>query len=145
MSLVSRRFRAGMMLGAVALIGCGGAGDERSAAAVPSGAGPDCAPRSLGIEVSPPDSFSAADRCRLVRIALRTLAAAPDTSGVSPADTAYVAGALLTPLSLAMPDGTIPNPTWHVSLSLRGRPYDAEVIIVRATGRATVSRFHKPL
>lgn len=104
-----------------------------------------CANREIPVRVVPEDSLLPAERCRLVDLAVASMGNALGTSGVLPSDTSAVESALLVSLSETTPEGTLIRATWHVTLSLEGRPYDAEVIIDRSSGQVTVSRIHKPL
>jgi ABC-type Fe3+-hydroxamate transport system substrate-binding protein len=102
-----------------------------------------CTPRVVTIRAAPEDSFPLAERCRLVNLAVASVAGAAPNTGLQPADTAAITSALLVPLSQTTPDGTLIRATWHVTLSLENRPYDAEVIVDRSSGQAMATRIHK--
>lgn len=104
-----------------------------------------CTPRVLSIEAVPEDSFSLAERCRLINLAVASVAKAGPGTGLSPADTSAIRSALLVPLSQTDSEGTLIRATWGVALSLEGRPYDAQVIVDRGSGQVTALRTHKPM
>jgi hypothetical protein len=104
-----------------------------------------CDGLSIPVESTPPDSISEADRCHLVRRAIASLGQAVASSGVERADTAAVVRAVISPLSEETAQGAPIRSTWHISLWLKGKPYDAEVVLDRATGGMEVRRSHKPL
>jgi hypothetical protein len=70
---------------------------------------------------------------------------ATTASGLTPSDTTAVTKALVTTLSREDSIGIVPRPTWHVTLTLEGRPYDAEAVIDRQTDSTVIQRVHKPL
>lgn len=135
------------MLAAVAtvlvLIACQrGDGDEldSEAKALPE----PCMRRSITITAFPEDSVPPDERCRLVDLAIASVAAAEPSSGLVPADTAAIRSALVVPLSHTTPEGQLLSSSWHVTLSLAGRKYDAEIIVDRSNGAVTAMRIHKP-
>ncbi len=111
----------------------GGAADPASA----------CMGREISITALPEDSIRPSDRCRLVDVAIASIAAAQPSTGLSPSDTAAISSALIVPLSHSTPEGSILSSNWHVSFTLEGREYDAHVRIDRNSGVATASRTHK--
>jgi hypothetical protein len=104
-----------------------------------------CTARVANIQAVPEDSFPPAERCRLVNLAVASVAEAGADTGLEPADTAAIRSALLVPLSQTTPEGALIRATWHVTLSLEGRPYDAEVIVDRGNGGVAAARIHKPM
>jgi hypothetical protein len=126
-------------------LGLGACSTERSASG--EARSPDrspCPPRAITLERHPEDSVSVSDACRLVDVAIHALGRAPAGSGLLPADTVQVTGALVGPLSEGAPGGGPVKPRWSIDLSLKDRPYDAVVLVDRTTGEASVHRSHKP-
>lgn len=87
-----------------------------------------CTARQIPTRAFPEDSFPRADRCRLVGLAVASLGRAAPSSGLVPADTSRIESALLVPISEETPEGVLIRAAWHVELSLKGLPYNAEVI-----------------
>jgi hypothetical protein len=103
-----------------------------------------CGPARIQVTAEPPDSFSVEDRCALVGLAVTMLGSAGPETGLLPTDTAAAMAALLMPATER--DGaadTLIASRWHVSLELRGRPYDAELMVDRGTGAVVITRTHK--
>jgi hypothetical protein len=99
---------------------------------------------AVPVLAEPADSFDTNTRCQLAARGIDLLRQAPEDSGVLPGDTAFLSNILIVPLT-EIKEGSPPWPTWHVGLELRGRPYDAEVIIDRNNGTGAVYRFHKAM
>lgn len=106
--------------------------------------GEPCVEREFAITAFPEDSVQPNEQCRLVDVAIASIAAAEPASGLAPSDTAAIRSALVVPLSHSTPEGQLITSSWHVTLSLAGREYDAEVIIDRSSGAVSASRIHKP-
>lgn len=88
---------------------------------------------------------SADTLCTMVLRSLGALVAAGSHAGVEPGDSAAVSKAFIAPIGLGDAQGGAPRLYWFVTLSLYGRPYDAEVWIDRKTGSLeNVRRIHKP-
>lgn len=104
-----------------------------------------CMATSIPVVAVPADSFSAVLRCDLVSKAMHALAHADLSSGVLQSDSAKVERITLTPLTASTDSvANQPEATWHVTLHLSQRPYDAEVILNRRNSVASVHRTHKP-
>ena len=94
----------------------------------------------------PGDSADGDERCLLAERAIKALAPADPARGLSPADTSQIIHISVTPLTVVSEEGSAANePTWHVTLTLRNKSYDAEAIINRRTDSLTINRIHKPL
>jgi len=119
--------------------------DESAASRAVPEAGQPCTPRVAAVEAFPADSVPESERCRLVNLAVATVGKAEPSTGLVPGDTASIRGATVAPLSQTTPEGALVQATWHVTLHLEGRPYDAEVLVDRASGRVTATRIHKPM
>ncbi len=92
-----------------------------------------------------PVSLTAKQRCDLVATAIRALSAADSTSGLLPADTGLVDSVFVLPIVIADSVGRQLENYWGVSLSLRGRSYDAEVQLDRDSSSRRLRRIHKPI
>lgn len=104
-----------------------------------------CPELRIPVAVVPVDSVGRAEACDLVARAIEAVRDAVPASGLLPGDASEVARASITPLT-AEPAGDMEaRPTWHITLSLPARPYDAEVIVDRRTDSLSVTRVHKPL
>jgi hypothetical protein len=92
----------------------------------------------------PPDSFTTADRCALVGLAMTMLGSAGEETGLLPTDTSSVTEARLVPVNQVDPqaDSAVAS-RWQVSLELKGRPYNAELLVDRNTGSVRITRMHK--
>jgi hypothetical protein len=145
MNCTMHRMQALLVTGMSLILGSCGPGQRVEAGSGSSDAREPCLRREIVVRAVPEDSFPQADRCRLVDLAVKSVGKAVSKSGLVPADTSAIRGALLVPVSQTTPEGTLIRATWHVTLSLHDRPYDAEVIIDRASGQVTISRMHKPL
>jgi hypothetical protein len=95
------------------------------------------------ISVEPADSVAPNARCGLIDQAFFAIKSAPSTSHIDPADTAGVTAILITPVAEYTPDGNVVRATWHVTLQLKTKPYDIDVVIDRSTGKSVVERVHK--
>ncbi|HST63001.1 MAG TPA: hypothetical protein VLK84_30110 [Longimicrobium sp.] len=103
-----------------------------------------CGPARIQVTAVPPDSFTVEDRCALVGLAVTMLGSAGEETGLLPSDTAAAMTALLVPMVERDGDtDTVIAARWHVSLDLRGRPYNAELMVDRRTGTVRISRMHK--
>ncbi|HEX6041376.1 hypothetical protein [Longimicrobium sp.] len=103
-----------------------------------------CGPARIVVTAVPADSFSTADRCALVGLAMRMLGSAGPETGLMPEDTAAAETARLVPIQQRDPrSDSIVASRWQVSVGLRGRPYDAELLVDRNTGRVRITRIHK--
>ncbi|HYW13636.1 MAG TPA: hypothetical protein VE871_16865 [Longimicrobium sp.] len=103
-----------------------------------------CGPARIQVTAVPPDSFSVEDRCALVGLAVTMLGSAGEETGLLPSDTAAAMTALLRPVAQRGTGAdTAVASRWHVSLGLRGRPYDAELTVDRGTGKVVITRMHR--
>jgi hypothetical protein len=144
MGFVIRRYvEVGLIAATLAVSACGrdSAGRAEPQAAV---VGPETC-EGISIRAVPVDSFASVDRCALLRASLAAIRAGKLRPGVERADAESVTRALLTPLSEADETGFVANPTWRLGLSLKDKPYDVEVVVVRSTREMEVYRMHKPL
>lgn len=107
--------------------------------------GGSCIPARVSVVSFPEDSLSEADQCRLFQLAVEAISSAGPETGLTPSDHSAVSSVLFTPVTRVRPDGAVDSRAWHVSLTLQGRPYDAEIIVDRSTGEVTASRMHKPI
>lgn len=145
MNCIRHRMRVLLVIGTSLILGSCGPGEQVKAESGRSDVREPCRQRDIIVRAVPEDSFPQADRCRLVDLAVTSVGKAMPSSGLTPADTSAIRSALLVPVSQTTPEGTLIRATWHVTLSLRDKPYDAEVIIDRTNSQVTVSRIHKPL
>jgi hypothetical protein len=109
----------------------------------------DTRTRCVGIAANvvsvPRDSVNSEARCALAERAIRALADASPASGLLKADTTEVSRISITPLTIARDSGAADQPTWHITLTLKSEPYDAEVIFNRLTDSVAIGRIHKPV
>jgi len=109
----------------------------------------DARTRCIGIAANvvgvPRDSVDGEARCSLAERAIRALADAGPASGLLKADTAEISRISITPLTIVRDSGEVDQPTWHITLTLKNEPYDAEVIFNRITDSVAIGRIHKPL
>lgn len=141
----SRSRSSAAALAVMFIVACTGAHEDRTGAKTAGAATSHCQGLAILVEAVPPDSVSLQERCQLVRRALASLSRADSASGIRRGDTAVVTRAVVTPLSEETATGALLRATWHVSLYLDKRPYDAEVIFDRHTDSVKVQRIHKPL
>ncbi len=130
-------------LSALCLLACGSPEGEAPADEAEAPREP-CGPARIQVTAVPPDSFTAADRCALVGLAVTMLGSAGEETGLLPSDTAAAMTARLVPVAQrdSGADAVVAS-RWHVSLGLRGRPYDAELRVDRRTGAVCIHRIHK--
>jgi len=128
-----------------ACIACAGTSSDRSDRRASDVAVERCKGLSAPVDAVPPDSVSNEMRCQLARRAIASLARSTPADGVERGDTALVSRVLITPLTEESANRVASRATWHVSLSLQRRPYDAEIVIDRQTDSLLVRRSHKPL
>jgi hypothetical protein len=133
------------LVASTACIACTGTSSDRSERRASDVAVERCEGLSAPVDAVPPDSVSNEMRCQLARRAIASLALSRPADGVERGDTALVSRVLITPLTEELANQVASRATWHVSLSLQGRPYDAEVVIDRQTDSLSVIRSHKPL
>jgi hypothetical protein len=128
---------------ACAVLACGSP-DEEGEEDVAEAPREPCGPARIQVTAVPPDSFTTADRCALVGLAMTMLGSAGEETGLLPTDTSAVTTARLVPLSEVNPqaDSAIVS-RWQVSLELRGRPYNAELLVDRGTGNVRITRTTK--
>jgi len=91
------------------------------------------------------DSLSKDERCALVAAGLDALASATPASGLDNSDLALVERADLIAITIVDPLGEKKQSYWSIELSLRGRPYNAEVQVDQSTGNVKARRVHKPI
>jgi hypothetical protein len=145
MNCIMHRMQVLLVIGTSLILGSCRPGEQAEAESGKSDAREPCPRREILVRAVPEDSFPQADRCRLVDLAVTSVGKAMPSSGLVPADTSAISSALLVPVSQTTPEGTLIRATWHVTLSLHDRPYDAEVMIDRTNSHVTVSRIHKPM
>jgi hypothetical protein len=134
-----------VFVASTACIACTGTSSDRSERRASDVAVERCEGLSAPVDAVPPDSVSNEMRCQLARRAIAGLAKSTPADGVERGDTALVSRVLITPLTEQSANRVASRATWHVSLSLQRRPYDAEIVIDRQTDSLLVRRSHKPL
>ncbi len=138
-----RRRALAIAMSALLPLACGSPGQEAPEDVADAPREP-CGPARIQVTAVPPDSFTVEDRCALVGLAVTMLGSAGEETGLLPSDTAAAMTALLEPIAQrdAGADTVIAS-RWHVSLGLRGRPYDAELVVDRGNGSVRIHRIHK--
>lgn len=105
----------------------------------------DCRIPAVAIVVSPDLTVVPSESCRIAKIAWDALGRARPESGLQPGDTSVVSSAYVGTMTIVDSAARSQRQYWTVSLSLRERPYDAEVHIDRSSSEASVWRTHKPI